>query len=245
MILAFLFGIAGFAVRFFWIPALMVMAVVFGMILADRRKSNTSKSVVTEIVATIASEARDIHEAVTGPSSTEGDAGDETTEDSNVAHDASNNDGDSNQEGPRLALVAALNGESPVPTNGTGASTDASPTRNASDIGHATRETVGASGETESGETESGEIEPVPTVEGGGSTERDDTDSVRPMGEPSTSSAAIHVSRFPGRLIISADQMAAHNRLLRPARKHLFGVVTSISEALLQVSTHWSEDSDR
>ena len=240
MILAFLFGIAGFAVRFSWIPALVIMAVVFGMILSDRRKSKSNKSIVTEIVATIASEARDIHEAVSGPSIA-GDNGDDATTDSNDAHDEANDGGDSAQESPRLALVTALKGEEPAPTNDASSlMTNASSTSDAPKGRGAIDQTVGEP------EPQSGETVRLPTVEGDGSTEPDDTDSERlDLVEPSTSPAAIQEIRFPGRLIVSADRMAARNRLLRPVRRHLLVLVTSIGEALVQVSTPSPSHSDQ
>ena len=68
LILAFAFGAVGFAVRIFWIPALVVMAVVFGLLLADRRTSKSSKGVVPEIIASVVNEAREIYQAASGTS---------------------------------------------------------------------------------------------------------------------------------------------------------------------------------
>ena len=68
MILAFVFGALGFAARIFWIPALVVMAVVFGLLLADRRTSKSSKGVVPEIIASVVNEAREIYQAASGTS---------------------------------------------------------------------------------------------------------------------------------------------------------------------------------
>ena len=67
LILAFAFGALGFAVRIFWIPALVVMAVVFGLLLADRRTSKSSKGVVPEIIAGVVNEAREIYQAASVP----------------------------------------------------------------------------------------------------------------------------------------------------------------------------------
>ena len=85
MLLAFLFGGVGFAVRVLWIPALVVMAVVFGLILAERRSSKTTKGVVPEIVAHVVSEARDIYQAASG-SSGEEDSGIEAEESVHDGH---------------------------------------------------------------------------------------------------------------------------------------------------------------
>jgi hypothetical protein len=71
MILAFLLGGVGFAVRIFWVPALVVMAVVFGLILADRRAARGGKGVVPEIVANVVNEAREIYQAAAGTSEEE------------------------------------------------------------------------------------------------------------------------------------------------------------------------------
>ena len=68
LILAFAFGAVGFAVRIFWIPALVVMAVVFGLLLADRRTSKSSKGVVPEIIASVVNEAREVYQAASGTS---------------------------------------------------------------------------------------------------------------------------------------------------------------------------------
>jgi hypothetical protein len=67
MILAFAFGGVGFALRIFWIPAMVAMAVVFGLLLADRRASR-NKGVVAEIAGTVVHEAREIIQAASDAS---------------------------------------------------------------------------------------------------------------------------------------------------------------------------------
>jgi hypothetical protein len=76
MILAFIFGGLGFAVRILWIPALVIIAVVFGLILADRRasKSKSAKGIVPEIVEHVVNEARDIYQAASGTPEGDDDA---------------------------------------------------------------------------------------------------------------------------------------------------------------------------
>jgi hypothetical protein len=63
LLLALLFGGLGFVVHFFWIPAMVIMAVVFGLLLAGRRASRVKTGLVPELIATTVHGAREIIDA--------------------------------------------------------------------------------------------------------------------------------------------------------------------------------------
>jgi hypothetical protein len=111
MILAFIFGGLGFAARIFWIPALVVMAVVFGLILADRRTSRSSKGIVTDIVANVANETRDIFQAAAGTS--EEDADEDATQVEEAAPHDRQDPSHAEGSGPGRNASRHLENESP------------------------------------------------------------------------------------------------------------------------------------
>jgi len=59
--LALVFGVIGFAVHFFWFPAIVLMAALFGLIASGLR--GTRGGVFSEVVATVMTETRNIAEA--------------------------------------------------------------------------------------------------------------------------------------------------------------------------------------
>jgi len=59
--LALIFGAIGFAVHFFWFPAIVLMAALFGLIASALR--GTRGGVFSEVVSTVVTETRNIAEA--------------------------------------------------------------------------------------------------------------------------------------------------------------------------------------
>jgi hypothetical protein len=59
--LALIFGVIGFAVHFFWFPAIVLMAALFGLIASGLR--GTRGGVFSEVVSTVVTETRSIAEA--------------------------------------------------------------------------------------------------------------------------------------------------------------------------------------
>jgi hypothetical protein len=266
MILAFIFGGLGFAARIFWIPALVVMAVVFGLILADRRTSRSSKGIVTDIVANVANETRDIFQAAAGTSEEDADE-DATKAEEAAPHDrrdpshaegsgpgrnASRHLGNgSPQEERDLAAVngTKTNGDSPARHGGLDLSFTETESKSVTTTGEATvvhdeveRETVKDTCEgTDSAVTEAVQAEideSVATEAGDAEPESGASDEPRSLPNGSTDSSG---RSLPIRLIISADHMAAHSPILRPVRKRMLGVATSLSKTIVQIA---AEDGD-
>jgi hypothetical protein len=259
MLLAFLFGGVGFAVRILWIPALVVMAVVFGLILAERRSSKTTKGVVPEIVAHVVSEARDIYQAASG-SSGEEDSGIEAEESVHDGHHPVSDDervpAASRQltvsDGPtQLKALSPIsldglnaNGHSPSQDGAPSPSMSekdpvASPLETIDGVDDSPSEAETVTIEEESAATASVETESVRTevtesasVDGDIVTEDGSPDdartSPREIAHPPT-------NPLPVRLIISADRMAARNPLLRPVRKRMLGMATSLGQAVVHI----------
>jgi hypothetical protein len=243
MILAFLLGGVGFAVRIFWVPALVVMAVVFGLILADRRAARGGKGVVPEIVANVVNEAREIYQAAAGTS--EEEEGEETTTES--SDESENQPGD---EGATPAHDNATDFDAVALPEGFSANPDDDPTRtNGHSPDHDTASSltdvpmtsdpseVHAGADDDAGESEGLSIEPEDAEPEG----RDSGDTpLSANGSTDTSVSALSV-----RFIVSADQMAARNPLLRPVRRRVLGVVTSLSKTIVQLAATPPEDSHR
>lgn len=273
MILAFLLGGVGFAVRIFWIPALVVMAVVFGLILADRRAARGSKGVVPEIVANVVHEAREIYHAASGASEEEGGEG-MATENSDESESQSRDEGDmpARDAATHSDAAAPPEGFSPNPhddpdadptrTNGHSPNrdaatslTDAPKTSDPSD--------VHADANGDAGDSEGASVGGVPAAvhpveissvqaepdERGRSIEPEHAEPERrDSGEAPISangSTDTSVSALSVRFIVSADQMAARNPLLRPVRRRVLGIVTSLSKSIVQLAATPPEDSQR
>ena len=63
LVLAMLLGALGFVASIFWIASILVMALLLGLMLADRRTSSSSQGVVSELVAAVVEEVQDISES--------------------------------------------------------------------------------------------------------------------------------------------------------------------------------------
>jgi hypothetical protein len=257
MILAFLLGGVGFAVRIFWIPALVVMAVVFGLILADRRaaKGGKGKGVVPEIVANVVNEAREIYQAASGTS--------EEAKDEDEDEDMPTRDTATDAEAAALpegfspdpdGEATRTNGHSPHHDAATSL-TDAPKTADVPDMR--------ADADGDAGDSEAASVGGVPAAdhpaeiasvqaepdERGGSIEPEDADEpedsdsgdVAPLS--ANGSTGTSVSALSVRFIVSADQMAARNPLLRPVRRRALGIVTSLSKTIVQLAATPPEDS--
>jgi hypothetical protein len=62
--LAILFAALGFALSFFWIAALVLMAALWGVMIAERpQRQETVKGLVTEMVTAVVDEAKDVRDA--------------------------------------------------------------------------------------------------------------------------------------------------------------------------------------
>jgi hypothetical protein len=60
-------GLLGFALSFLWAGALVVMAILWGMMVAERKQRRGSvKGLAAELVTTLADEAKDVMEAASG-----------------------------------------------------------------------------------------------------------------------------------------------------------------------------------
>jgi hypothetical protein len=220
MILAFAFGAAGFALRILWIPALVAMAVVFGLILADRRTSRSSKGVVPEIVASVAKEAREIYQAASGTSG---------EEDTSKAAEKPDDPGDGSPDAD-AAESEAFNPSSgePVSTNGHSSMSDPESSVRVDSV---ERPSVGGKAdETGSMETENADSDGSSSDEAPVSADELTEESINPL---------------PVRFILSADHMAARNPLLRPVRRRLLGMATSLSHTIVKLAATPPDRSDR
>ena len=261
LILAFAFGAVGFAVRIFWIPALVVMAVVFGLLLADRRTSKSSKGVVPEIIASVVNEAREIYQAASG---TSGEAAESEVEETDEARNriSSEDDAPTDRGGALSATTSeTFNPATSEPTGANGHSSihqvDSSDAdlrlkgelANTHDTSHADAD---ADADADEVDTESaGE----PSVETG-RVESHESESIEPEHTDSDSSGSDEppaptneltettARPLPVRLILSADQMVARNPLLGPVRRRALGVGTSLSKTFVQPSAAPPDDSD-
>jgi hypothetical protein len=66
---AILCGALGFALSFLWIASLVLMGVLWGVMLAERpQREATVKGLVTEMVAAVVDEAKDVGDAANAPS---------------------------------------------------------------------------------------------------------------------------------------------------------------------------------
>ena len=66
---AILCAALGFALSFLWIAALVLMGVLWGVMLAERpQRGATVKGLVTEMVAAVVDEAKDVGDAANAPS---------------------------------------------------------------------------------------------------------------------------------------------------------------------------------
>jgi hypothetical protein len=61
--LALLFGVIGFAVHFLWFGAIVLMAVLLGLIVSEMR-SRRGRGVISEVVTTVMVEAKSVAEAI-------------------------------------------------------------------------------------------------------------------------------------------------------------------------------------
>jgi hypothetical protein len=264
MLLAFVFGGLGFAARIFWIPALVIMAVVFGLILADRRasKSKSAKGIVPEIVEHVVNEARDIYQAASGTS--EGD--DDTDKGSHSREDVNGNSTSAHQEAVDLQehtdrRNGTLNSEDlttgsvdgltvnhrsaePGLTNGT--SLQQSPQVEAAN--EARPEVESAVVETtfvgvDSVVTQSDQADAEETVSSG----PEDVELDGGLGElpaPSERSASTTVTSLPLRLFVSVDHLATRNPMVRPVRKRFLGLAQSFSQAVVKMAATPQDESE-
>jgi predicted lipid-binding transport protein (Tim44 family) len=69
LVLAMLLGALGFVASIFWIASMLVMALLLGLMLANRRTSSTHQGVVSELVAAVVDEVQDITESTSRASS--------------------------------------------------------------------------------------------------------------------------------------------------------------------------------
>jgi hypothetical protein len=63
LVLAMLLGALGFVASIFWVASMLVMALLLGLMLANRRTSSSSQGVVSELVAAVVEEVQDISES--------------------------------------------------------------------------------------------------------------------------------------------------------------------------------------
>jgi hypothetical protein len=63
LVLAMLLGALGFVASIFWIASMLVMALLLGLMLANRRSSSSNHGVVSELVAAVVEEVQDISES--------------------------------------------------------------------------------------------------------------------------------------------------------------------------------------
>jgi hypothetical protein len=63
LVLAMLLGALGFVASIFWIASMLVMALLLGLMLANRRTSSSNHGVVSELVAAVVEEVQDISES--------------------------------------------------------------------------------------------------------------------------------------------------------------------------------------
>jgi hypothetical protein len=272
MLLAFLLGGVGFAVRIFWIPALVVMALVFGLILADRRASKGgkgAKGVVPEIVANVVNEAREIYQAASGTSEEEEGEGD-GTDTGTVTHKPDESENQSRHKGEIPARDAATHsdaaalpeGSSPNPlgdpagdptrTNGHSPNhdaaillTDAPTTSDPCDAHADAGGDAGAIHPVEISSVQAESDEEGESIEPDDDDEPEDRDSGDKAPISANGSTDTSVSALSVRFIVSADQMAARNPLLRPVRRRALGLVTSLSKTIVQLAAAPPEDSHK
>jgi hypothetical protein len=261
MILAFVFGGVGFAVRILWIPAMVVMAVVFGLLQADRRASKRSYGVVAEIVGVVVHEAREVFQAASGGSAEDSESSKDPDEQSTGgSKSAPRDDGSSAKNVTKPKTLepgswgnhALSNGRSPV--------SDANAPHNAAEV---TPSESNGSVRTEDGpdriETEAARERPLKNeavATEAVKTQAMEADSEeseigKPLVAPVEESASAGQETaplpnlFPGRLLISADRMVARNPLLRPIRKRVLGLATSLSQTIVQLATPPLDDPPR
>jgi hypothetical protein len=268
MILAFIFGGLGFAVRILWVPALLAMAVVFGLILADRRASrgSNSKGVVPEIVANVVNEARDIYQAASSTSEREDDnngakeisEGDPEPSDKvdapRTRNERGDPDGTSTPGGLDVTSVdnlranghAAIHDDRPLVTDERAPLDPMATTDGSKDTGIeiGTKMVDATSGGVTSVMTES-----TPTEAPSAATQPEENESKSGGSEVPPASingiTGMSASPFPVRLIISVDHMASRNSLLRPVRTRLLNAATSLSKAIVQMASDPLDDSSR
>ena len=75
--LALLFGAIGFAVHFFWLPSILLMAILFGLSASELR-SQRGGGVISEVVATVVSEAKAVAEDVASAKASQRDESEPT-----------------------------------------------------------------------------------------------------------------------------------------------------------------------
>lgn len=252
MILAFAFGAAGFAIRILWIPALVAMAVVFGLLMADRRTSRSTKGVVPEIVASVVKEAREIYQAASG-------ASDE--EDANKATGKTDdpNDASPDADSPGSEAFDPSSGEA-VSTNGHSFPRELDPSRDHVGTSGNPVRSHGEPDDGDEGETESGpsvgtgavtrpavrlESDETKSAEAEAAAADPDSSSSEEPPDPANEPAERSANPLPIRFILSADHIAAHNSLLRPVRKHVLSVATSLSQTIVKLAATSHDDSDR
>jgi uncharacterized membrane protein len=63
LVLAMLLGALGFVASIFWIASMLVMALLMGLMLANRRSSSSNQGIVSELVAAVVEEVQDISES--------------------------------------------------------------------------------------------------------------------------------------------------------------------------------------
>jgi hypothetical protein len=244
MMLAFIFGALGFALRIFWIPAMVAMAVVFGLLLADRRATR-KKGVVAEIVGTVVNEAREIMEAASGTAQSDSEA--KTTDSTGDAGSAEALPQGRENAVPATIRLARSNGHAP---SGQGASvvTAVDSHVRTIDLVEAGERDAEAPAllsverkeefverqdavATETRETECAEA----ASEGSSVDESDGAVELEPQSGPAPGPAGVPAAMFPFRLLVSADRVVAGNSLLRPVRRRALEMATSLSQAIVQL----------
>jgi hypothetical protein len=257
--LALVLGGLGFVNSIFWIAAMIVMAITFGIILAERRGATAKSGVIPEIIAAVVHEAKDISNAASWDCDrSEDDRSTGKDEDKTTAADIPLPSGDSYRGSHTLA--------------------EPNPSRPASAVLEHNRENG-------SGHGEARDLDEPTGVPGGMTTVMSDhqptgdepvaADRVedspgwpvrsnppqlrqrrkrasksmrnrrpRPgggsVGPPASMGRAL--GAWSGRLIVSADNVAAHTPLLRPARKSLYTLATSVSRKIVELGAAETND---
>ena len=70
-VLAMLLGALGFVASIFWVASMLVMALLLGLMLANRRSSSSNQGVVSELVAAVVEEVQEISESTSRTSTGE------------------------------------------------------------------------------------------------------------------------------------------------------------------------------
>jgi hypothetical protein len=238
LLLGLLFGGLGFVVHFFWIPAMVVMAVVFGLLLASRRASRTTRSLVPELIATTVHGARDIIDAASTKDSSENDVDDADQPGDESERARPDGDDDHTQSkrhaNGHLTVVDMKAPPDTAPSNGNAGSPSATPDRNgiinvvAADVqSHLTSPAPSVHAKEQ--ESEDAEV----FIEVGVAEPAHDL----PAQESSKSKTTVSAVGLPIRVFVSADRLAAHNALLRPVRKHFLQVATALSQTIVQLAS--------